>query len=509
MTETAAQRNQRNAARSQSGRSRRADLRRAQGLPGTLGITALSAVLPGSGFIFAGRRTLGLLVLLPTLLVAVLGGWYAATHVRSLLRTAVDPDRLTILSVALITLLVAWVAVVVATYRMVRPLQRPRWHNYVGAAFVVVLCLLVSAPLAVGARYSMVQADLVNSVFQQHTHSATRPTVTAADPWGDQERVNVLLLGGDGGVNRMGIRTDTVIVASMDVDTGETVLFSLPRNLMNVPFPEDSPLHKLYPHGFSGDGPDAEYMLNAIYRNVPAMHPGVLGRTDNPGADALKLGVSAALGIDVDYYLLVNLAGFEQIVDAMGGVTVNINEPIPIGGNTDLGIEPKDYLEPGPDQHLNGFEALWFARGRYGSDDYERMERQRCMIDAIVDKAEPVNLLRRYQELAKAGKEILRTDIPQDLLPAFVDLLLKVKDQELESVVFRSSEQFTPGDPDYDWVHATVQEAIDPPEPTHAQPASHDSTTPEQATLQPAAGAGTSPDQAVEAADSCAYDPVE
>jgi LCP family protein required for cell wall assembly len=350
----------------------------------------------------------------------------------------------------------------------------------------------------------MVQADLVSSIFSDN-ESATRPTnVTKADPWGGRERVNVLLLGGDGGVHREGVRTDSMIVASMNVESGRTVLFSLPRNLMYVPFPEDSPLADLYPDGFRGEGDDGNWMLNAVYRMVPELHPSILGTSDNEGADALKLAVSGALGLDVDYYLLVNLDGFEQIVDAMGGVTVNVNEPIPIGGNTDLGVPPDDYLDPGPDQRLDGFEALWYARGRYGLDDYNRMERQRCMMSAIVEEANPVNLLRRYQALAAAGKEIIRTDIPQTLLPAFVDLTMKVKNHDLRSVVFRSSEEFSPGDPDYDWMHAAVQKAVDPPKRNtdpgsglSGEPPSSEPTTPSE-----------SPDEAVGATDTCAYDPV-
>ena len=132
-------------------------------------------------------------------------------------------------------------------------------------------------------------------------------------------------------------------------------------------------------------------MLNAIYGQVPALYPGILGESDNEGADALKQAVAGSLGVPVDYYVLVNLLGFQQVVDAIGGVTVNVNEPVAINGNTDRGIPPTGYLEPGPDQHLDGFHALWFARGRWGSDDYERMLRQRCMVDAIVEAADPVD----------------------------------------------------------------------------------------------------------------------
>jgi LCP family protein required for cell wall assembly len=485
---------------------RRAKPHRASGLLGTLGVTAMGAALPGSGFVYVGRRFLGMLVLIPTVLCLLVGGWYALTHVDALIRLAVDPERLQVASVIMLGILVVWIGVVVATYLMVRPLQQPRWKRFVATCFVVLLCLVGSVPMVLGARYSNVQADLVTSVFDDGV-SATRPEgVTKADPWADHKRVNVLLLGGDGGVDRVGVRTDSMIVASMDVDSGQTVLFSLPRNLMYAPFPEGSELHDLYPDGFRGEGDDGEWMLNAVYRNVPAMHPGVLGESDNEGADALKLATSGVLGMRVDYYLLVNLKGFQQIVDAIGGVTVNINQPIPIGGNTDLGIPPDGYLEPGPNRRLNGFEALWFARGRYGLDDYNRMERQRCMIEAIVDEADPVNLLRRYEALAEAGKKLIRTDIPSKLLPAFVDLTLEVQDSPLRSVVFRSSDQFYPGDPDFDWVHATVDKALRPPEPagTHAggkPPGGGDGGG--------GAVASPRPDAAVKAAGSCAYHPVD
>jgi LCP family protein required for cell wall assembly len=188
-----------------------------------------------------------------------------------------------------------------------------------------------------------------------------------------------------------------------------------------------------------------------------------LGNSDNEGADAVKLGVSGVLGVPVDYYLLVNLNGFQQIVDAIGGITVNINEPVPINGDTDRHILPTGYLQPGPNQHLDGFDALWFTRGRYGSTDYKRMERQRCAMNAIVHEARPVKLLTRYTQLASASKKIMRTDIPQKMLPAFVDTALKMKNHPLRSVVFQLSAAFNPNAPDFDYVHTAVSRALNPP----------------------------------------------
>jgi LCP family protein required for cell wall assembly len=289
------------------------------------------------------------------------------------------------------------------------------------------------------------------------------------DPFGDQERVNVLLLGGDGGEGREGVRTDTVIVASIDTDTGDTTLFSLPRNLEDLPFPADSPLAELYPEGFDA-GTESESLLNAVYRNGPAMHPDVLGPTDNPGADFLKLGVGEALGLELDYYVLINLEGFSRLVDALGGITVNVNYWVPIGGEPTRRILPDDFIAPGPNQRLDGFLALEFARGRYNLTDYDRMARQRCTLDAIVDAADPVTLLRKYQDLARTTRDVVFTDIPRSALDDFVDLAFLVKDADIRSVVFDNS-VIDPAYPDYDLIRGIVTLALDPPAETGDEPA--------------------------------------
>ena len=136
--------------------------------------------------------------------------------------------------------------------------------------------------MAVASRYSYEQASLVGTVFksEKKSKSATRPTLSATtdhpgqptpqDPWADKPRLNILLLGGDADPNRIGTRTDTVILASIDTETGDTTLFSLPRNTGRMPFPDDSPLHDYYPYGFTnGDGSNPEYFLNAMYQNLP------------------------------------------------------------------------------------------------------------------------------------------------------------------------------------------------------------------------------------------------
>ena len=451
---------------------------------GALGVTLMSAVLPGSGFWWAGRRMLGLVTMVAAVTALVAGALLLPHDLHGALDFAFDPSRLEVTSLVLGIVLVLWTAVVVLTFLMVRPFGVRRWVTGVGGVVVATLIVGVAVPAAVASRYANVQADFVKSVFENN-QSATAPEAQAGDPWGGRDRVNVLLLGGDGGPYRDGVRTDSMILVSVDTHTGRAVSFSLPRNMMNAPFPVNSPLHQVFPEGFTGEGDPAGWMLNAVYREVPILYPHILGKSTNEGADAIKQAFEGATGLPVDYYVLINFQGFQQMVNAIGGVTVNINEPVAVNGDTDAGIPPTRYLQPGPDQHLDGFDALWFSRGRYGADDYQRMDRQRCMIQAIAAKANPLNLLRNYQAVANAGKELVRTDIPRELLPAFVDLGLKVKERPLKSVVFRRSDSFNPGDPDFAYVHDTVAKALAPhAHHAHRPPAEQDSV------------------------DACAYHPV-
>jgi len=480
-----------------------------------LGWTVIGAVVPGTAFLAAGRRVLGAITLVVFLLLVGGGAWLATGGRRAALRTAVDTGALlwVVGGIALIALL--WALVVVAGYRMLLPSGVGRGRHVLGAVVVLVLVAAVAAPAVVAGRLAATQRELIAEVFHDDGESATvedRP-----DPFGNKERVNVLLLGGDGGEGREGVRTDTVIVASVDTATGDTTLFSLPRNLENLPFPATSPLAQAYPHGFEA-GEESESLLNAVYRNGPAAHPDILGPTDNPGADFLKLGVGEALGLTLDYYVLVNLDGFSRLVDALGGITVNVNYYVPVGGEPSTGALPDAFIPPGPNQHMDGETALAFARGRFNLTDYDRMARQRCAIDAIIDAADPVTLLARYQELAATTQDIVSTDIPRSALDDFVDLAFLVKDATTRSVVFDET-LIDPAYPDYGRMRQIVQDALAPAPgasssdapPSDAAPTSGSAApTSESAApttpAAPAAPPATGQNPAADVGGACAYD---
>ncbi|MGY1708717.1 LCP family protein [Geodermatophilus sp. SYSU D00758] len=468
------------------------------GLGRALLFTALGALVPGTAFLAAGRRRPGLAVLAATLLLLGVGGvLLAGRDTADALRLAVDPAALGRVVAGVVVLLLAWAVVVATGWRALRPEGLPGRQRAVGAGLVVLLCAGAAVPAALVLRSVSAQRELIGTVFSDDRESATVvEPADPVDPFGDDERVNVLLLGGDGGEGRVGVRTDTVIVASIATETGETTLFSLPRNLQDLPFPAGSPLADVWPDGFDV-GSESESLLNAVYRNGPRIAGEVLGPTDDPGADILKIGVGEALGLHIDYYVLVNLEGFVRLVDALGGITVNVNYYVPINGI--VGEElPDDYIEPGPDQHLDGWTALHFARGRYGMSDYDRMARQRCAIEAMVDAADPVTLLVEWQELAATAGDVVRTDIPRSVLDDFVELALLVQEVDLDSVVF-APDLIDPAYPDYDRIRAMVDEALAPPPPAAPHPG--------QAGGEPAPPADRDTGPAGDVADACAYDP--
>lgn len=469
-------------------------------------LTVASAIVPGSGLIAVRRRVVGGIFLALGLAVIGFAIWAATAGQTNVVHWAVEPGALVWIAVGIIAVGLLWVGSMVTTQIATAPHPLRTSQRVAGVALVGVLGFAVMAPMVVAAQYATTTRDLVNTVFAGDTaKSATvnPQKVTAADPWQGKNRVNILLLGGDGGADRTGVRTDTMILASVDTRTGNTVLLSLPRNLMRVPLPPGSALAKAYDGTFYGPGPEGNWMLNAMYLTVPQNHPEVYKASDHQAADVMKVTIGYILGVKVDYFALVNLGGFKKLVDALGGITVNINYPIPVGGDTDANIAPDRYLQPGKNVHLDGGDALWYARGRYHvvGGDYARMDRQRCFIGAVVNQADPARVLTRYKQLAATSKQIVSTDIPAKLLPAFVDLAMKIKNAKVTSAVFDSSVTYY-SHPDYPKIKRLALAAIAKSEvPVKA------TTTGITPTKKATTKATPKPGAATDVKDACAYNP--
>lgn len=465
--------------------------------------TLAGTLIPGLAHLAAGKRRIGMVMAgsFASLLVAGLVLLLAVPHTR-LLELSVKPTELEAVMAISIALGLIWVLVVISSWAVHKPDQLRTSQRVVATGVVAALSVTVAAPFAVGARTAYIQMDLINSLFADtapatnHVAMTTLPLQTQQQPAGfgpatgffaSKPRVNVLLLGGDGDDNRKGIRTDTMILASIDTKTGRTVLISLPRNLTKVQFPPGTEMAKRFPGGFTD-------MMNAVYdyaQNNKSVMPG----SKHPGADLIKQTFAWTIAQPVDYFVLVNLDGFREIVDAFGGVTIDVDRRLPIGGAHDaygnVTEQPHAYLEPGR-RKLNGYEALWYGRSRFDSDDYARMNRQRCLLGAIAKQANPIKVLTNFSSLASAAKRIILTDIPKDALPDLLLLANKAKNAKVTSVTFVRSAQFNPASPSFLFIQEQVRLALADATRTSGAMASSATPTPSPSVSPtPTAGAKT------------------
>ncbi|MWA04636.1 LytR family transcriptional regulator [Actinomadura sp. LD22] len=438
----------------------------AGGLPRALALTLASALVWGVAHLAAGRRVAGGLLLGLWVVVAATVAVTVTVYRSSLVHLAVRPDELQTLAAGIVVLGIVWIAVVIRSYLVLSPARRSISARTLGAAAVAVMCFAVAVPVAWGAHSTYVYRDALTSIFR--TGSQNGRHIDTSDPWEGQPRVNILLLGGDAAADRTGVRTDSMTLASVDTKTGDTVLLSLPRNLEKFPMPP-GPARDRFPYGFTGDGPENPGLLNEVYEyaeNHPDVVPGV--PKNRRGPELLKATIAGILGQRVDYYILVDMFGFADIVDAMGGVKIRVTQPIPYGLDGQV-------LQPGY-RTLKGKEALWYGRSRTDSDDYVRMGRQKCLMRAIAQQADPQTVLTSFDKLAAAAKRTLSTDLPQELLPALIKLSGKVKDGAQIS-----SLQFVPplinsGNPDFALIRRLAAKAVGP-EQAHASTSASPSPT--------------------------------
>ncbi|GAB3999006.1 LCP family protein [Nocardioides marmoraquaticus] len=408
-------------------------------------LVLMTLVLPGSAQLVAGNKRVGRLALrvwaglLGTGLLLAGLGWLFDSFVFWMLSNGLV---LGLVRALLMVLAVGWALLFLDAWRLGDPLALRRKQRLVMLGLNGLLCLSVAGSLLFASHLVGVQKTFLSTVFADGT------AVGAHDG-----RFNVLLLGGDSGDDRWGLRPDSIQVASIDAETGETVLFGLPRNMLNFDFPEGSVMAEQFPDGYDCG---AECELNSL-ATYAADHPELFEGYADPAVEATKEGVEGITGLPINYYVMVNMQGFEKLVDAVGGIELNVREDIPIGGGA---AGQTGTVEAGH-RTLDGFEALWFARSRMSSDDYSRMARQKCVIDGMVRQLSPQNVLLNFQALADAGSALVSTDLPRSEVDRFTALALKARSQPIRTVSFVPPLVNT-SSPDLDLIHDKVQQAVDP-----------------------------------------------
>lgn len=501
----------------------RADMRtaRARDVRRALGLTALSVLLPGLGLLWTRRKMVGLAMVGITVIGAICLGIIVSSggliHGTAQLLTK---KGLVLLLVCTIGGGLLWIAGIVLTAMTTTGRRWPEQTRWMHRVFATVMCLVVAAPAAYAAHDVWITRNAFNNIFHERytTNTDAATPGGGSDPWADVPRVNILLFGSDAGADRIKQRPDSLIVASVDTKTGDTVLVSVPRNMGHAPIPASDPLHKIYPNGFvklPGQTDPAAGLMESIWQ-AGDDHRDLFPKDDpQPGLTATKDAVTGITGLEIDYTATVDLQGFEQLVDAMGGVWVNVKpDPgqtnpqlgIPIGGRIINGqVQPGSitgYIKPGY-QKLNGREALWYSRSRVASGDDQRMRRQRCMINSLISQVNPFQMVQKFPSIMQVAAKNIRLDISQDDLPAFATLAERMKSGNMRSVDI--SNPVSNSNPDYAKIHALVQKAITA---KHSKKASTpkksgSSSTSSSSTTPSSSSSSTTQNAISDTADSC------
>lgn len=404
---------------------------------------------------------------------------------------------LTFLAIILAIIGVIWVlAIVISHFGLRKGHRYAPWQNKMAGVLVVSLALIVGIPLGVGSVYARVQGDTVSSLFGDSTGHAK----SAEDLWADKPYINVFLMGRDNGDDREGTRPDTMLVASIDTKTGNTALISVPRNLAFPIFPEGSELDEAWPDGFRPTGQSSVDLINSVWQ-WGEQNKGDIGNPHGlePGMFTTMQAVEGSLGLNLDYWASVDMGGFEDVVDAIGGVKIDVERPIPMGGGKSMSgaaNEVYGWVDPGP-QTLRGKDALWYVRSREGSDNYDRMCRQQRMIKTTLDQVDPRELATAYPKLANSATKNIATSIPQNEVPAFIELAVSMQKGDVTTVQINND--VTPTyDPDFDVLHKWILDEVkgastgeETPKPTNtAAPEEKKDTAEEEPTEEaPAEGA--------------------
>jgi len=224
-----------------------------------------------------------------------------------------------------------------------------------------------------------------------------------------------------------------MIVASFDPATKKVAMFSLPRDTVNVPLPPSWPAAKTYPNGLY------PRKINSLYTVARADRAGFPGDDAQRGFVALKGALGRLYGIDISYYIAVDFQGFLDVVNALGGVTVDVQVPVrdysypADDGRGSLNL----YIAPGIHQ-FDGPEALAYARSRHQTSDFDRAQRQQRILTSIARQIDLASLLvpGRLDALMGVVRNSVRTDLPADLFPSLLTAADGVDLDALTSLVF-------------------------------------------------------------------------
>ncbi len=392
----------------------------------------LSFLFPGLGQAYNGQRLLAGLLALPVVLVLATGALAIASARSGLLAELLDSGFLIGIIVLDLALLGWRLVAIIQAHGWRAPLSVRHWTGWVTSLLLVATLGMHLLP----AYWAAKAIDTIAAVSREGS-GVQRPgfgipgTTPLPEPSFKPdvlggERVNVLLVGIDAAPYREQSLTDTMLVFSLDPNTGRSAMISIPRDIYGTPLP---------------DGRVYNAKLNSLMTYAaerPEEFPA-------GGVATLKQTIGELLGIRIHYFAAINLIGFKEAVDAIGGVDVNVQRA----------INDPDYFNEHADKvgfsieagwhHLDGSRALAYVRSRKaeGENDFTRAERQQQVITAVREKLTAGNLVLALPGLLDAVKNTISTDVPESRFSVLAAAIQEADMDKVQRVVLQPPEHMT------------------------------------------------------------------
>jgi len=397
----------------------------------------LSFVFPGLGQAYAGERGLAAVFAAPVVLLLI--GVGAVVALVGQLRNDILSPTFLLGVVVLDFILMAWrLAAIIHAGR-----PRGRWS----LPTVAIVLILVTATVGMHVWTANAVGQVTTALDEVFTGGLSAPGGGGGPlnrpsyRWDGTERISFLLLGIDAGPGRPEALTDTILVLSIDPVAKTAAMVSIPRDTGYLPLPDRSVYRDgVYPWKIN-------QLTTEVGRNPKAWCPDLTGAAvAECGLRTLERVVGLYVGVPIQYYATIDLQGFADLIDALGGVTLCLDGKLvdrEYGGPTwpHVGIE----LPAGCTQY-DGAHALAYARIRKGyleladgtrvpQDDYKRADRQQVVLLALRKKFAQADLFFALPPILRAVGRTVDTDFPRELAGDLASLLPLITGPDIQRVV--------------------------------------------------------------------------
>lgn len=358
-----------------------------------------SALVPGvyeirNGFKLLGWLTVGIQFIVASA-AAFIAYIYATDQVR-FFTLATSDTVLMVVQTSCLVLTAVYILAAASTLSRIRRNKSKFGNSHIAISLFLISSLGFQSIISyTAAGYVQSTRDLLNDVFaipeSDSAQAATAP------------RLNIMLLGGDAGIGRVGLRTDSISVLSVNKVSGKTTIIGIPRNMQGVKFNPSSPLYKKFPKGYRC--PKNQCLLEYVY-NYGMGHKSLYSAAKyggkSAGVLAMRDALEGLLGIKINNYVLIDMTGFLKVIDAVGGVEVCVPKTI-------VAQDGKTLFQKGC-QKMSGGSALLYSRTRYDSNDYNRMRKQRLVQVALIKQIAPLELIKAFLDVSSAHRGYIKTD---------------------------------------------------------------------------------------------------